>query len=163
MRGGGHGDGPQQMSVEVSFLQLYEGKKLSDLLVDPDSSSTPPLKIRFGADPDSGPDRGGRARGGGEGGGVIVENLSRHLVTSLEDMRRLISVGSANRKVAHTQLNSSSSRSHALITVYVTRPDGVFAKLNLVDLAGSERTKVSIQDPTPQDRVQTRPRSHERT
>lgn len=54
--------------------------------------------------------------------------------------------GSANRKVAATNMNSESSRSHSLFTCTIEsrwEQDGVkyfrFSRLNLVDLAGSER------------------------
>ncbi|TVU49397.1 hypothetical protein EJB05_00705, partial [Eragrostis curvula] len=61
-----------------------------------------------------------------------------------------IRVGSANLKVAATNMNHSSSRSHSIFTCIVEskwEKDSVpylrSAKLNLVDLAGSERTKTS--------------------
>lgn len=54
--------------------------------------------------------------------------------------------GSANRKVAATNMNSESSRSHSLFTCTIESKwerDSVkyfrFSRLNLVDLAGSER------------------------
>ena len=48
----------------------------------------------------------------------------------------------SNRKSVSTKLNSSSSRSHAVLSFYVESKDYV-AKLNIVDLAGSERVKDS--------------------
>ena len=54
--------------------------------------------------------------------------------------------GAANRKVAGTDMNSESSRSHSVFTCIVEsrwEKDSVthlrFGRLNLVDLAGSER------------------------
>ncbi|KAK4482763.1 hypothetical protein RD792_009931 [Penstemon davidsonii] len=58
--------------------------------------------------------------------------------------------GSANRKVAATNMNRASSRSHSVFTCIIEskwESEGVthyrFARLNLVDLAGSERQKSS--------------------
>ncbi|VFR02684.1 unnamed protein product [Cuscuta campestris] len=58
--------------------------------------------------------------------------------------------GAANRKVASTNMNRASSRSHSVFTCVIEskwESQGVthhrFARLNLVDLAGSERQKSS--------------------
>ena len=56
-------------------------------------------------------------------------------------------MGNMNRVTAETQMNSESSRSHAIFTIYVEsleKREGeleklVGSKFNLVDLAGSER------------------------
>ena len=56
----------------------------------------------------------------------------------------------SNRKLAEHQLNRSSSRSHVIYTIYITRttipsppssiPEVIESKIQLVDLAGSEKT-----------------------
>ena len=55
--------------------------------------------------------------------------------------------GTANRKVASTAMNSDSSRSHSIFTIYIETAEQIngeqrikAGKLNLVDLAGSERS-----------------------
>jgi len=56
--------------------------------------------------------------------------------------------GTSNRKTAETKMNSESSRSHSIFTIYIETAekhkdtgDQVIkaGKLNLVDLAGSEK------------------------
>ncbi|KAJ9551843.1 hypothetical protein OSB04_015888 [Centaurea solstitialis] len=66
------------------------------------------------------------------------------------DILRLLSRGSANRRVAATNMNRESSRSHCVFTCVIEsrwEKDSTsnlrFARLNLVDLAGSERQKTS--------------------
>lgn len=79
---------------------------------------------------------------------VYVAQLSRHLVHSVHDCKKLMETGWANRSVGATLMNADSSRSHSIFTISVemmslnhgakeqTIRQG---KLNLVDLAGSER------------------------
>jgi len=56
-------------------------------------------------------------------------------------MFKLLDYGNKNRSVAKTQMNATSSRSHALFTVHVESVEGEdkikASKLNFVDLAGS--------------------------
>jgi len=58
-------------------------------------------------------------------------------------MFKLLDYGNGNRSVAKTQMNATSSRSHALFTVHIESLEGAdkvkASKLNFVDLAGSER------------------------
>lgn len=62
----------------------------------------------------------------------------------LIEIDHLLQVGKKNRAVAPTNMNATSSRSHAIFTVVVECGDNSgehirVGKLNLVDLAGSER------------------------
>ncbi|KAK9286730.1 hypothetical protein L1049_015133 [Liquidambar formosana] len=82
--------------------------------------------------------------------GVYVENLSEFEVWTVSDILRLLTQGSSNRKVAATNMNRESSRSHSVFTCVIEsrwEKDSAtnlrFARLNLVDLAGSERQKTS--------------------
>lgn len=82
--------------------------------------------------------------------GVYVENLSEFEVQTVGDILRLLIQGSSNRKVAATNMNRESSRSHSVFTCVIEsrwEKDSTtnlrFARLNLVDLAGSERQKTS--------------------
>ncbi|KAL9275718.1 Kinesin-like protein [Drosera capensis] len=82
--------------------------------------------------------------------GVYVENLTELVVTSAREVMQQILQGAANRKVAATNMNHASSRSHSVFTCVIEstwETQGVnhhrFARLNLVDLAGSERQKSS--------------------
>ncbi|KAL6005110.1 hypothetical protein ACLOJK_005671 [Asimina triloba] len=82
--------------------------------------------------------------------GVYVENLMEIEVSSARDVIQQLLQGAANRKVASTNMNLASSRSHSVFTCVIESKwecQGVthhrFARLNLVDLAGSERQKSS--------------------
>jgi kinesin family protein 15 len=79
-------------------------------------------------------------------GTVYVEGVEQCEVYCLSDVMALITRGLANRTVAETQMNATSSRSHCILSCVIeskTMEDGVgrlkAATLNLVDLAGSER------------------------
>ncbi|CAN8255148.1 unnamed protein product [Cochlearia groenlandica] len=82
--------------------------------------------------------------------GIHVENLKEIEVSSARDVIQQLMLGAANRKVAATNMNRASSRSHSVFTCIIESKwvsQGVthhrFARLNLVDLAGSERQKSS--------------------
>lgn len=77
-------------------------------------------------------------------------------VTSSESVLRLIAAGNRLRSVGATNCNEHSSRSHAVLTLYVesrsevaeqssvsNTPEVRVGKLHLVDLAGSERVSLS--------------------
>ncbi|OON15569.1 kinesin motor domain protein [Opisthorchis viverrini] len=64
------------------------------------------------------------------------------------DMHNAISMGQRGRHVAETKLNSSSSRSHLIVSVCVVGTDRISGavsrgQLTLCDLAGSERIEKS--------------------
>ncbi|CAL1403728.1 unnamed protein product [Linum trigynum] len=113
---------------KCSFLEIYN-EQILDLL-DPSSNN---LQIREDVKK-----------------GVYVENLKEVEVTSSRDVIQQLIEGAANRKVAATNMNHASSRSHSVFTCIIEskwESQGVthhrFARLNLVDLAGSERQKSS--------------------
>ncbi|KAD3066453.1 hypothetical protein E3N88_34333 [Mikania micrantha] len=113
---------------KCSFLEIYN-EQITDLL-DPSSTN---LQLREDVKK-----------------GVYVENLTEYEVYSVGDILKLLSQGSANRRVAATNMNRESSRSHSVFTCVIEsrwEKDSTsnlrFARLNLVDLAGSERQKTS--------------------
>lgn len=115
--------------LTVTFLEIYN-EIVKDLL----NPSTKQLKIRESPDL-----------------GIYVEDLCELVVHNYADVMRLIDQGNTVRKVASTNMNQESSRSHSCFTIRIeqkttsdlgggaTREQTVKAKLNLVDLAGSER------------------------
>lgn len=114
--------------VEVSYMEIYN-EKVHDLL-DPKTSKQS-LKVR-------------------EHNvlGPYVDGLSQLAVTSFMDIDNLMAEGNKSRTVAATNMNSESSRSHAVFTVVLTQTlidtlSGVtgekVSRVSLVDLAGSER------------------------
>ncbi|XP_056588561.1 kinesin-like protein KIF1C [Triplophysa dalaica] len=118
-------------SVEVSFMEIY-CERVRDLL-NPKSKGA--LRVR--EHPIMGP---------------YVEDLSKLAVTSYDDIRDLMDSGNKARTVAATNMNETSSRSHAVFTIIFTqhRQDHLtnlqtekVSKVSLVDLAGSERADSS--------------------
>lgn len=113
---------------KCSFLEIYN-EQITDLL-EPSSTN---LQIREDIKK-----------------GVYVENLMECYVSSVKDVMVLLLQGVANRKMAATNMNSESSRSHSVFTCVIEshwESDSMmhlrFGRLNLVDLAGSERQKSS--------------------
>jgi len=110
-----------QASVTMALLEVYQ-EEIQDLLRPSDQ------KLRL------------RERGGA---GVVVEGLHWAPVHSPQDALALVAAGEQQRHVAHTGMNDSSSRSHSVLILQVTRRlrDGTISrtKLNFADLAGSER------------------------
>ncbi|GAA6050001.1 hypothetical protein JCM3770_001907 [Rhodotorula araucariae] len=120
-------DSKTSFTVEVSYTEIYQ-EKVRDLL-NPSNKGT--LKVR--EHPTLGP---------------YVENLSKCAVQDFEDIEHLMDEGTKARTVAATQMNETSSRSHAVFTLLVTqtRLDAdtsmvgeKVSRISLVDLAGSER------------------------
>lgn len=66
-------------------------------------------------------------------------------VTSEDEVHTLLSSATAKRRVRQTNMNSISSRSHAIFTIYLRIEqegnDVRNSAINLVDLAGSEGSK----------------------
>ncbi len=122
-------------TVEVSYMEIY-CERVRDLL-SPKKSPTTGVgsshNLRVREHPIMGP---------------YVEDLSRLLVTSYDDISRLIDEGNKARTVAATNMNETSSRSHAVFTILFSQSthDRMTdlttekqSKISLVDLAGSER------------------------
>ncbi|KAG0482569.1 hypothetical protein HPP92_010653 [Vanilla planifolia] len=91
-------------------------------------------------------------------GGIILAGVTEAEVRSKDEMALYLTRGSQSRATGSTNMNSQSSRSHAIFTICLEQKrnancsgdgsitngfddDILFAKLHLVDLAGSERAK----------------------
>ncbi|XP_051717057.1 kinesin-like protein KIF1A isoform X4 [Ctenopharyngodon idella] len=120
-------DNNMSYSVEVSYMEIY-CERVRDLL-NPKNKGN--LRVR--EHPLMGP---------------YVEDLSKLAVTSYNDIQDLMDSGNKARTVAATNMNETSSRSHAVFNIIFTqkRHDGEtentsekVSKISLVDLAGSER------------------------
>ncbi|XP_028596527.1 kinesin-like protein KIF1B isoform X7 [Podarcis muralis] len=114
-------------SVEVSYMEIY-CERVRDLL-NPKNKGN--LRVR--EHPLLGP---------------YVEDLSKLAVTSYTDIADLMDAGNKARTVAATNMNETSSRSHAVFTIVFTQKKHDLetdlstekvSKISLVDLAGSER------------------------
>eukprot|EP01062_Namystynia_karyoxenos_P027728 TRINITY_DN211_c1_g2_i1.p1 TRINITY_DN211_c1_g2~~TRINITY_DN211_c1_g2_i1.p1 ORF type:complete len:1048 (+),score=308.73 TRINITY_DN211_c1_g2_i1:94-3144(+) len=84
--------------------------------------------------------------------GVFVEGLCRlgkeQGLTTADDYKQVMRRGMEHRATAETQMNATSSRSHAIFSICLRMNHGAegkkrYAQLNLVDLAGSERVTMS--------------------
>uniref|UniRef100_A0A8C1FUS6 plus-end-directed kinesin ATPase n=1 Tax=Cyprinus carpio carpio TaxID=630221 RepID=A0A8C1FUS6_CYPCA len=120
-------DNNMSYSVEVSYMEIY-CERVRDLL-NPKNKGN--LRVR--EHPLLGP---------------YVEDLSKLAVTSYNDIQDLMDSGNKARTVAATNMNETSSRSHAVFNIIFTqkRHDSdtdntseKVSKISLVDLAGSER------------------------
>ena len=144
-------DAKSEISVAVSYVQIYN-ELLTDLLCPSEDCehllrqaaqggagrraaipSSAALSIR--EDPER---------------GIVIDGLKSVLVGGVDEAMALVTEGEENRVRASTNLNASSSRSHACVIVEVKRRDPQhrrklrLGKLILVDLAGSERVSKSL-------------------
>ncbi|KKY31076.1 putative kinesin family protein [Diaporthe ampelina] len=120
-------DPKTRCTVEVSYLEIYN-ERVKDLL-NPGTKGN--LKVR--EHPSTGP---------------YVEDLAKLVVSSFQEIENLMDEGNKARTVAATNMNATSSRSHAVFTLMLTQKSvdsdtkmemEKVAKISLVDLAGSER------------------------
>ena len=56
--------------------------------------------------------------------GVVLQNLFERRVTSLEQVRQLLSSGGARKQVASTKMNEQSSRSHTIVRLAIESRQG---------------------------------------
>ena len=112
-------------SVEVSYMEIY-CERVRDLL-NP-SSANKHLRVR--EHPIMGP---------------YVEGLSKVAVRNYADVSQIMDDGNKTRTVAATNMNATSSRSHAVFSLIFSqktpgnKSSNKVSKISLVDLAGSER------------------------
>jgi hypothetical protein len=114
-------------SMKASFLEVY-GEDVYDLL----DSQRKSLPLREDS-----------------GGGVVIAGLTSSTISNPAEALHVLHEGTNNRTTAATLMNLTSSRSHAVFTIYLTQKtrgqDQVEAvstsKFTFVDLAGSERMK----------------------
>ncbi|NXY21517.1 KI18A protein, partial [Atrichornis clamosus] len=114
--------------VAVSYLEVYN-EQIRDLLVN-----SGPLAVREDAQQ-----------------GVVVQGLTLHQPKSAEEILQMLDYGNKNRTQHPTDVNASSSRSHAVFQIYLRQQDKTasinqnirVAKMSLIDLAGSERANAT--------------------
>ena len=114
--------------VLVTFLEIYN-EEIRDLLSEP-GQPTPRggLQIR-------------------EDKSVKVAGLTELRPTSADEVKQIVLLGNTRRTQSPTNANETSSRSHAVLQVHVTRSprtanvteERTIATLSIIDLAGSER------------------------
>ncbi|XP_043650382.1 LOW QUALITY PROTEIN: kinesin-like protein KIN-7O [Drosophila teissieri] len=110
--------------LRVGYIEIYN-EKIYDLL----NKKNQDLKIHE------------------SGNGIVNVNCEECIITSEDDLLRLLCMGNKERTVGETNMNERSSRSHAIFRIIIesrksdrSDDDAVIQSvLNLVDLAGSER------------------------
>ncbi|KAL6419900.1 hypothetical protein ACFW04_004403 [Cataglyphis niger] len=135
---------PPEFKVTAQFLELYN-EDLKDLL-------------------EPGGPRGGARIHEDTAGNIHLAGVEPRVVTSPEQALEYLRLGALSRTTGSTQMNTQSSRSHAIFTLYIKQqrcikvedPDAdvdtsgveltnefetLTAKFHFVDLAGSERLK----------------------
>ncbi|XP_015670124.1 kinesin-like protein KIF18B [Protobothrops mucrosquamatus] len=83
--------------------------------------------------------------------GILVQGLSVHKPKSAMQVLEMLKQGNLNRTQHPTDMNATSSRSHAIFRICVKQQnlvagidqDQLVAKMSLVDLAGSERASAA--------------------
>ena len=100
--------------VQVSMLEIYN-EKVQDLLVRPDKRPPSGLKIRES-----------------KVLGIFVDGLSKHPVTSYDEISKKMDDGYNNRTIGSTLMNATSSRAHTIVTIE-------FRQILTVDKSKSEK------------------------
>jgi len=88
--------------VRCSYLEIYN-EDVFDLLTE-HKRNIPPIKLDVKEDTNK---------------GVFVKDLKWLMVTSIPEMEQAMIFGMSNRKTAATKMNSESSRSHSIFTIYI--------------------------------------------
>ncbi|KAJ3411282.1 hypothetical protein HDV05_002428 [Chytridiales sp. JEL 0842] len=136
-----------QFDLQASYLELYNETYI-DLLKSHPQGRIPALKLNnTPATPekerDSAPVISIRED---PKGALHIQNATLVPVLNLSAAMQLLTLASRLRSTASTLLNDRSSRSHAVLTLTLTRPSNtqrgtLKSKFHFVDLAGSERLK----------------------
>lgn len=114
----------KEFTVAFSYLEVYN-EQIRDLL-----ANAGPLAVREDGQK-----------------GVVVQGLTLHQPKSAEHILEALDSGNRNRTQHPTDMNATSSRSHAVFQIYLRQQDksaslhtnACVAKMSLIDLAGSER------------------------
>lgn len=127
-----------QYQVRVSYLEVYNGR-VYDLLRKNDNKSNNKLHSLSIREDNK--------------GNINVTNAEEIPVHNSLELENVLLEGNQRRATAFTYMNSSSSRSHALLIIWIERREratsssreytSYLGRLNLIDLAGSEDTSRS--------------------
>eukprot|EP00494_Astrolonche_serrata_P024904 UN25164 len=115
----------KDFSIQITMCEIY-CEKLFDLLSETKGAKVA-LKVKQNSKGES-----------------IVEGINKITINSYEELVKIFENGQRNRSTGVTNMNSHSSRSHLILSVYVNIFDKIVketahGKLHLIDLAGSER------------------------
>ena len=109
---------------KISYMEIYK-EALKDLL-DPDNKNNLQISDANGV--------------------LVIKNLRKLIIDSPKEAIKLIIDGNRSRHTASTLMNKESSRSHAIISIYIENnliKENKIKKsvFHIIDLAGSERQK----------------------
>uniref|UniRef100_A0A8C9Y044 Kinesin-like protein n=1 Tax=Sander lucioperca TaxID=283035 RepID=A0A8C9Y044_SANLU len=118
----------KEFAVAFSYLEVYN-EQIRDLL-----ANAGPLAVREDSSK-----------------GVVVQGLTLHQPKSAEHILEALDSGNRNRTQHPTDMNATSSRSHAVFQIFLRQQDKIaslnpnvcVAKMSLIDLAGSERASAT--------------------
>ncbi|KAM4743884.1 kinesin-like protein KIF18A isoform 1-T2 [Anableps anableps] len=118
----------KEFTLAFSYLEVYN-EQIRDLL-----ANAGPLAVREDSSK-----------------GVVVQGLTLYKPTSAEHILEALDSGNRNRTQHPTDMNATSSRSHAVFQIYLRQqdktaslnPNVCIAKMSLIDLAGSERASAT--------------------
>jgi kinesin family protein 6/9 len=121
----------REVTVRVSYLEIYN-EELYDLLAENPGTADNLVIVE-------------------QNRSTFVKGLYQKPVANEEEALASFFEGESGRSVASHALNSNSSRSHVVFTVFLQTRSGadervMSSKINFVDLAGSERTKKTNVD-----------------
>ncbi|CAF3692831.1 unnamed protein product [Rotaria socialis] len=123
-----------QYQVRVSYLEVYNGHVYDLVRKNDNKSNNKPHSLSICAD--------------NQGNINVMDAVEIPVHNSLE-LENVLKLGNQRRATAFTYMNSSSSRSHALLIIWIERRErstsslsreytSYLGRLNLIDLAGSE-------------------------
>merc|ERR1712096_552680 len=113
-----------EYTIQVSYVEIY-CERLADLL-NP-RNQNPRIRER-------------------KGRGIFVEGCEQCYVKDSSEVYKLMNIGTANKHMAETKMNATSSRSHCVFLMNLAQKELTTetrktSKLIMVDLAGSEKVK----------------------
>ncbi len=114
-------DSDYRYSIAISYAEIYNDK-IYDLLADnnPGNRRKDLLKTNAGQNAILVQRKALTLRTGSDGN-KYVDGLKELRVQSAAEGKRLLSLGQLNRRVFGTLANQASSRSHAIVTIKVSR------------------------------------------
>lgn len=139
-------------TMTACFFEIYKDN-VRDLLYTGTSSLTGSMvetgTAHAGAQPLRSRLTGGRCKiARDKNGDTYVQGVSKHTVTNSDELNWLLAKAYENRAMAATNINDTSSRSHAIFQLDISGMNDktnqkLSGQLNLLDLAGSENLEKS--------------------
>lgn len=126
------------LSMRISYLEIFN-EQIYDLLAPPSMRSAAAMQ-----------GKGLQARCHPTFG-VVINDLTEAVATSLPEAMELLDFGTRMRSVASTSMNSRSSRAHTVFTFCCDQTtsstgESKIAQVQIIDLAGREQEKSSVDD-----------------